>query len=803
MPFDQLRQDLTYTARAFRRDPGFFGIAALIVGLGIGASTAVFSVVDAVLWRPLPFEQPERLVRVANTGGSGLSSVTSRSSNLRDWRKLNRTFEDLAGYFAFFDYERFTLREEGEAERLVGVGVTETFLPMLGVEPALGRGFTSEECAWGGPGAILLTHRFWQRRFGGEAGVVGRTLRLNDQAMTVVGVLPDSFDFASIFSPGARIDFLRPFPVADQTDRWGNTLAVIGRLKPDVGVGQAQSDLDRVNERLHEEDPRRWGLGAKVSDLREHITGNFRDSLTLLAAAVGLVLLITCTNLSNLLLARAASRRREVAVRSALGAGKMRLVRQMLTESLTLAAAGGLLGVTAAYLLTRAAAATEAVTIPLLRTVETDAAALGFAFAATLATGLLFGLVPALRLSGEHESLRDAGRGMSESKGRGWLRGALVVSEVALALVLLVGAGLLLRSFLALLDTDLGFRPEQRIAWRVETNRDFDTLTQRVSFYDQMVRAVRNLPGVTAVGLTDTLPLGRNREWGMGAKGEVYADGEYPSAFPRMISPGYFDAMGIQLVEGRGFTPNDTEESEPVVVVNETMAEKLWPGRNPIGAVLVNNRDWTVVGVAANVRHSSLEEEGGLEVYFPMAQQGDWGAVDLVLETTLPAESMVASVRQALGEVDPLMPTSEYQTLDAIVDRAASPRRFLVSLLGAFALAAVVLALLGIYGVVSYSVGQRRREIGIRMALGATDRNVRLQVLRRTLALAALGIAIGVAGALALTRVMGSLLYGVGAMDPVTFAAAVGLLLLTALAAGYLPALRASRVHPATVLQES
>ncbi|MCP5116871.1 MAG: FtsX-like permease family protein, partial [bacterium] len=351
---ETLLLDVRYALRQLRRQPSFTVVAVLILALGIGATTTVFSVINAVLLRPLPFEQPERLVRVANTSPSGgLSGVTSRSSNLRDWRRLNESFEDLAGYFAFFDYQRFTLTGMGESERLVGVGVTETFLGTLGVQPMLGRDFVAEECVWNGRPAALLTHGAWERRFGADTGIVGETLTLNDQPVTVVGVLPPSFDFASFFSPSSRIDFLQPFPVSDETDRWGNTLAVIGRLKPGVSMGAAQAELDLINERLQAAEPGRWGLGATVSNLREHITGRFRDALALLAFAVGMVLLVTCTNLSNLLLARAASRRKEMAVRSAIGAGRWRLIRQVLTEALVLSAGGGLLGIAIAYGLTR------------------------------------------------------------------------------------------------------------------------------------------------------------------------------------------------------------------------------------------------------------------------------------------------------------------------------------------------------------------------------------------------------------------------------------------------------------------
>jgi putative ABC transport system permease protein len=594
--------------------------------------------------------------------------------------------------------------------------------------------------------------------------------------------------------------------VSDETDRWGNTLAVIGRLKPGVTVQDAQRELEVINEQLRQADGRRWGLGAAVSPLQEKITGRFRSAVVVLMCAVCAVLLIACTNLSNLLLARAAARRREMAVRSAIGATRGRLVRQMLTESVMLSACGAALGVLVAAALTKGVSGTRAVSIPMLHRVGIDGTALGFTVLVAAATGLLFGIVPALQVSGreDHEVLKDAGRGSSEGRRGTWIRSALMVSEVALACMLVVGAGLLLRSFVTLLDVDLGFRPERAAAWRIGTGRQFDGIDDRRAYHDRLVKRIETIPGVESAGLTDTLPLGRNRSWGARAKGETYLPGQAPIVFPRMVDPGYRNTMKIPLVAGRDFTSHDTANTEKVTIVNETMGRRLWPGRNPIGQIALIGRDeWRVVGVVANVRHSSLEQEAESEAYMPIAQQSDWGSLDLVVRARLAPAALTASVRAALREEDPGLPPGDSQTLGELVERAVSPRRFVLQVLGAFALAAVVLASLGIYGVVSYSVGQRMQEFGIRMALGASAADVLSRVMMKTLGLTLAGITIGLLGSLALSKAIRSLLYGVTATDPITFIGMALVLSGVALVAAYIPARRAAGVDLASVLRST
>ena len=801
--WNSLTQDLRYAFRAARRDAGFFAFAVLILGVGIGANTAIFSIVNPLLLRPLPFEAAERLVWIANSGEGGRSAVTSRTSNLRDFRTLSTSFEALTGYNAFFDYEGLNLVGDGEPERLVGVGVARNFLEVLGVEPALGRNFVEEEGIFDGRRAVLLTDGFWRRRYAADPEIVGRSITLNAEPTTVVGVLPASFDFASTFSPGARIDLLLPFPISDETDRWGNTLVIIGRLEPGATIETAQAELDLIIRQLEEADEGRWGLGAVVSGLQAHITGPYRRALYVLGFAVGLVMLIACANLSNLLLARGSTRQKEMAVRSALGAGRARMIRQMLTESLVLSASGALFGIAVAYGVTRVVASTSAVRMPLLESVTLDGSALLFTVAVALAAGITFGLVPALSVVRGREAgaLGAASRGSSTGRDRTWVRDLLVVAEVAIASILLVGAGLLLKSFVTLLDVELGFRPEGVVAWEIEAGGRYPERADRIAFHERVAREVRNLPAVASVGLSDTLPLGRNRSWGARAKGEAYEEDDYESGFPRMIDSGHLQTMGIPLVAGRNFTGDDTADKERIVIINASMAKTLWPERDAIGqTLLTGGQEWRVVGIVGDVRHSSLEEKAGLEMYMPFAQ-AYWSSLQLVVRSELPPESLVRSVQTALRAAEPNLPTGQYQALDALIEGAISPRRFILLLLGVFAVTALLLASLGIYGVLSYAVSQQAREIGIRMALGASARLVQWRVVKKTLTLAGLGIFLGWLGSLMMTRGIAALLYGVEPADPATFTLAVVVLLAISGLAAYLPSRRASRIEPVSVLR--
>jgi predicted permease len=797
-----LAQDVRSALREIRRDFRFYAFAALIIGLGVGANTAVFSVMSPLMLRPLPFEDPEELVWVAHRETGGMSSVTSRTSNLRDFRAMNESFEALTGYMAFFEYESYNLVGDGQPERLVGVSVAQNFLDVLGVQPLIGRNFVEEESIWDGRPAAILTHGFWTRRFGADPGMVGRSITLNDQPTHVVGILPATFGFSSTFTPGSRVDFLRPFPISDETDRWGNTLAIIGRLRPGATVESSQADLDLIVQRLQEADPNRWGLGAVVSGLQDQISGGFRSAMLLLAAAAGAVMLIACANLSNLLLARGPKRRKEMAIRSVMGANRKRLLSQLMLESLILSLCGALIGVVIAYGATEAVAGTTAVKIPMLQAVSIDGTVLLFTLGVAVAAGILIGIVPALQMSEGQEAstLRDSSRGSSESRKHTGVREILVVAEVAMACILLVGGGLLLRSFASVLDVELGFRPDGVVAWRVDTNQPFDSLPARVTFYEQLVANVEAVPGVEAVGLSDCLPLGRNRSWGIRAMDQPEDEEHQYTAFPRIVDHRYISAMGIPLLSGRQFSPDDTWETGNVVIINETGAQRIFPGEDPLGRFLLIGGEREVVGVVEDVRHQSLEQGSGIEMYMPMTQMG-WGTLDMVIRSPLPPQSLFGGVRAAIQATDPTMPTGDFRTLNAVVDRAVSPRRFTLLLLGSFAGTALLLAALGIYGVLSYSVSQRIPEIGIRMALGETGGQVLGRVVARTMTLAVVGVAIGAGGSLVVSRLMESLLYGVGSTDALTFLSMSTVLLSVAALAGFLPARRASRTDPVVALR--
>ena len=806
--FETILQDLRYAARTLRRDVGFVAIAVLILAIGIGANTAIFSVLSALVLRPLPFHASGRLVWIENEfrnhKDAGLSGITSRSVVLWEWQKLNQSFEQLEAYNAFFGRGSYTISDGSEPERIVGVEVTKNFFPMLGVQPAVGRPFLDEECRPNSPRVVLISHSLWQRRYASDRGIVGRRVTVNDEPATILGVMPAAFDFGSVFAPGTRADLFLPMAL-ETVQNWGNTLAIVGRLKPGVPLAQAQAEFNSINEALFKANPNwRFWTGARLFSLRDSVSGRIQSAILLLTGAVGLVLLIVCLNIANLLLARGSSRQKEISVRAALGAGRGRIVRQLLTESLLLSILGAIAGLALARLAT-AALTRLPVAVPLLHTVRIDGPALAFLCAITVLTALLFGLAPALAASRLNLTggLNDATRGSSEAAGKGWFRNALVVAEVALACVLLSGCGLLIRSFLNVLDVDLGFRPERVHVLRVDPTSKYGTREKRLAFLEDLSRRVAQIPGVEASSLTDALPLDRNRSWTIGAKGRVYPDGNWPNAYVRFIFPGYFNTMKIPLRAGRDFTEHDKRDAPLVIIVNETGARTHWPGEDPIGRiVMLGKTEVQVVGIVADVKHSGPEQESGIEMYMPLRQGGS-SSVDLVMRSRLDPSALASSIRSVLRPVDPNLALTEIRPLESLVDRAVSPRRFVVWLLGAFALLAVLLASLGVYGVVSYSVSRRTQEIGIRMALGASAREVQLDVLKSTAALALTGAVAGVAAALVAARFIETMLYNVSTRDPLTFLSAPIALTAVGILAAYIPARRASRTDPLSALRTS
>ena len=805
---DVLMQDVRYTFRTLRRDRSFTVVAVLILALGIGANIAVFSVVNTILLRPLPFPDSQRLVRItAKDPKGGESSMTYTTDATHEYQQRNKSFQQVTGYFAFTGPDNYKLMGHGVPLPVTGMLVMGNFFQTLGVEPMLGRLFTAEECLPKSRPAVLLSYPFWKQQFHADRGIVGQAIDLNGTPVTVVGVLPRTFDFGSVFSPGSKVDIFTPFIMQYFQDD-GNDLALMGRLKPGVTLAAAQAEADLLFPKLdfdlrhpnfHED-----YTGRQVR-LKEYVTGKLHRSLIVLWCAVGMILLIVCVNLSNLLLARTAARSKEFAMRTALGAGRGRLIRQLLTESLILSGAGALLGLGIAFAVIEFLAHQGSIALPLLSDLQIDGATLAWTVAIAIVSGAAFGLAPGLKMSSGNlqETLKDSGSGAGEGRKHEVLRSALVVSEVALACVLLVGAGLLLRSFLRILDVDLGFEPSHAAAISVDYD-DGGNAAKRGAIWQEVIRRVEAIPGIETAGISDNLPLSRNRSWGISAKGESEAaQKDNQDTFVFIVSPGYLKAIGMRLIEGRDIEWSDGPKSQKVVIINQMVAKKLWPGQDPIGRIaLAGGEEARVIGVIADVQESSVEGDPGWQMYLPATQFGPDGA-NLVVRTHLPPDVLAASVMATLRQINPGQPATEFRPIQGLVDHAVSPRRFFVLLVDIFAGLGLLLASLGIYGVISYSVTQRTQEIGIRMALGASRWNVQFDVMWKTLRLVLLGMVVGLSLSLAASRLVAALLFGTAASDPKTFFAVALLLLAVALLAEYLPAWRASRINPMIALRNN
>ena len=804
-------RDVRYTFRKLCREPGFAAVSILILALAIGANVAVFSVVNTLLLRPLPFPNSDQLVWIAPPPtGCGWSCATYSSDAYEELRSQTRAYQDITGYEAFTTPDNLRLTGRGEPVPVTGIEVTGNFFQVLGVQPVMGRLFTSDESRGAHP-VTLLANAYWQRQFNADPAIVGKGIELSGTLVTVVGVLPDSFDFGAVFSPGEKVDLFVPLDL-DRERNWGNILTLIARLKPGVTVAQALADNERVAPDVYQNTkyPRTRGQykGQLIPRLlKYYVTGKLRRSLIALWCAVGAVLLIACVNLSNLLLSRAAARAKEFAVRGALGASRGRIVRQLLLESLVLSAAGAALGLGLAVLLILWLSQQGSLALPLLSRLHVDGQAVGWTVLVAVFTAVTFGLFPGLRIAGGNlqEVLKDSGPGAGLGRKHERVRSALVISEVALACVLLVSAGLLLRSFLKVLDVDLGFQPDHAASIKVDYDdsapSDEASQLKRGEILQAMIARVNALPGVEAAGVADYLPLGPNREWDTPVpKGKIFEPGKWPEPLVYVITPGFMRAMGIHL-EGRDFTWADGPHSERVALINASAARVYWPGEDPVGKILMRDKEeYHVVGVVDDVHEESVEGATGSQIYYPATQQGPEGA-QLVVRSTIPPAALAASVLRSLRELNPQQPAAEFRLIRMLVDRAGSPRRFFMLLVSSFAGLGLLLAALGIYGVISYSVTRQRQEIGVRMALGASTSRVRRGVLFGTLRLALAGIAIGSMASIGSARLVASLLFATSPWDAATYAAMVVGQVGVALLSGYLPALRASRIDPMTALR--
>jgi predicted permease len=826
MKLDILLQDLKYTVRTLSRDRGFTIVAVLILALGIGANIAVFSVVNTLLLRPLPFPDAKQLVWIAPPPtGCGLSCATYSTDAYDEFRLYSRSYQDVTGYFAFSSSGNLSLTLGGAPIPATSIDVIANFFQVLGVQPAMGRVFRPEDGQDGAPPAVLLTDAWWRRQFAADPAIVGKTFDMNGRQTTVIGVLSKTFDFGAVFSPGTKVDAITPLNLYGPPRDWGNIITLIGRMKPGVSLAQAQDDAYAAAPHMcwNNKNPQSCGSYAKHAGeggvipvpLKDYVSGRLRRALVVLWSAVGMILLIACVNLSNLLLARSAARSKEFAMHGALGASRLRIVRQLLTESLVLSGAGAALGLGLAWILVVWFAHQGAIALPLLSTLRIDGDALAWTVLIAVAAATLFGLVPGLRMAGGnlHESLKDSGQGSGQGRKHDRIRSILVVSEVALACVLLVGAGLMLRSFMHVLDVDLGFQPERAAAVKVEYDDGAPTQEggqpKRIAIFQQVLSRVSAIPGVEAAGISDYLPLGQNRAWGTPWPKGIDRPKKVPgSPLVYVVSPGYLRAMGTSF-RGRDFTWDDGPHGEPVVVINQAYARFMatyarWPNNDPVGQTLVNGagQSYRVVAVAADVHEETIEGDAGWQIYYPASQQDPTGA-ELVIRTTLPPAELANDVLRTLRDINPKQPIAEFRPMQTLVDHANSPRRFFMLLVASFAGLGLLLAALGIYGVISYSVMQRTQEIGIRMALGASMAQVQMSVIAKTLRLALVGVAVGTIASLLVSKGIAVLLFGTTPTDPVTFAAMILLLGTVALVAGYLPARRASRINPMVALRNN
>jgi putative ABC transport system permease protein len=797
-------QDAKYAARGLRKSPGFTFFAITVLALGIAASTAIFSIGDAVLLRPLPYRDASRLMTVWEDASSyGFPADTPAPGNFSDWRARNHVFEDMAAVAG----RAFDLTGDGNPELLDGQRVSSNLFSVLGVNPALGRDFRPDDNIPGAAPVAILSHGTWLRRFGAEPGIIGRGIRLDGETYTVAGVMPRGFLY-----PDRGTEIWVPWQLTKEelADHGSHFLEVVARLKPGVSLQQANAELATIAKQIEREHPSdNAKVGAFALPLREHLAGDVRPAILMLFGAVCFVLLIACANIANLLLARASGKRRELAMRLTLGASRARIIGQMLTESLLLAIIAGSIGLALSVWATQFLASLVPVGIAPLAGSSFDGRAFLFTAAITILTGILFGAIPSLRVSSLDlaTSLKDGGGRSGVGAGGQRLRNVLVVAEVALAIVLLAGAMLMIRSFENLVHLDPGFRADHVLVLRTPLRiQNYNSQSQRSAFYDQVLEKVAHLPGVLAAGYTTWIPL-TNEGGATGITIEGHpepAPGQKPVPNVRIVSRNYMAALRVRLVQGRLFDERDGSTSPPVALINQTMARNLWPGEDPEGKRFKRreNTPWiTIVGIVGDMHQAGLAVPARAEMYLPYQQQEFFSPDYLAVRTSGDPLLLAESARQQIWSVDRQQPVSGVMPLEQLVDANLAPRRMQASLLGGFAGLALLLASLGIYAVLAFIVTQRTQEIGVRVALGAHSRDVLHMVFSHGLKLFAIGAALGLVAALALSRTVSHLLYGISASDPLSFLTVTFILGLVTLLACYIPARRAMRVDPLVALR--
>jgi len=814
---DGLLQDIRYGVRVLLKGRTVTFVAVMALALGIGANTAIFSVVNALLFRSLPYKNADRLAMIWETNPDvqiGVDLLPVSIAAFDDWRKQGESFDAVS----ILDSQRYAFTGAGVPERVAGVTTSACFFDLMGTTPILGRTYTDAEDRPGANRVAVISYALWQSRFGGDKEVCGRSMQLDGDNYTIIGVMPQGFQFPratdlpSYFQLPAQAELWTPVGLTDKqlANRDSHNKAVIARLKPGVTQAQAQAEIDAITSHAAEQYESARGFHGRVLPLKEQLVGNLRVLLLILLGAVGLVLLIACANVANLLLARAASRQKEMAVRTAMGASRARLVRQLLTESLLLAALGGSLAVLLAIWGIDLLLAISPASIPRKYEITVDGAALAFTFIVALITGVLFGLAPAFQVSrfNLNETLKEGARGSTGSRNR--LRSLLVIAEVALSLVLLISAGLLIRSFARLTSIDAGFNPQKVAAMSLSlSSSHYDFGDKQADFFKQVLDHMKAIPGAQSVGAVSELPLSGGEEIDQftveGAPVPKTLN-DTPLADFRFVDDGYFKTMEIPFVAGRAFTEYDNATAPQVVIINESLARRHFNGEDPVGkrlkaGSLEDDAPWaTIVGVVKDLKHSGLNAEVRPQLYFPY-QQKLWGRLVIVARSATDAASLFGAMRDAVWTVDKDQPITSLRTMTDYLNDSVSQQRFTAVLLAAFALLALILASVGIYGVMSYSVTQRTHELGIRMALGAKRQDVFRLVVMEGMKLTLAGVALGLVGALAATRLMASLLFGTSATDPLTFALISLILTGVALAACFVPARRATRVDPMVALR--